>query len=146
MARGPGRPVHVPTAERRLNVEAMVGCGIPQADIAIVFDLDEKTLRKHYRNELDKGSIKANAHVASSLYKKALGPGKEGVTAAIFWLKTRAGWKDTSKLELSGPQGGPIQTETTKADLSGLTQDDRDSLREILERAAGGSQGDAEGD
>lgn len=30
--------------------------------------------------------------------------------AAIFWLKTRAGWKETSVHEVSGRDGGPIET------------------------------------
>ena len=38
---------------------------------------------------------KANTKVAESLYRKALGDGSQSVTAAIFWLKTRAGWKET---------------------------------------------------
>ena len=33
--------------------------------------------------------------MAQSLYKKALGDGTSAVTAAIFWLKTQAGWKET---------------------------------------------------
>ena len=41
------------------------------------------------------GHIKANARVAESLYRKAIGEGRESVTAAIFWLKTRARWKET---------------------------------------------------
>ena len=40
------------------------------------------------------GGIKANARVAESLYRKATGEGREAVTAAIFWLKTRARWKE----------------------------------------------------
>jgi hypothetical protein len=41
--------------------------------------------------------------VAESLYRKALGDGAQADTAAIFWLKTRAGWKETSIQELNGP-------------------------------------------
>jgi len=33
--------------------------------------------------------------VAENLYRKATGEGREAVTAAIFWLKTHAGWKET---------------------------------------------------
>ena len=80
----------------------MAGYGIPEADIACVLDIDPKTLRKHYRSELDKGHIKATAKVAENLYRKATGEGREAVTAAIFWLKTRAGWKETSVHEMNG--------------------------------------------
>jgi hypothetical protein len=33
--------------------------------------------------------------VAENLYRKATGEGREAVTAAIFWLKARAGWRET---------------------------------------------------
>ena len=79
----------------------MAGYGVPEADIACVLDLDPKTLRKHYRSELDKGHIKATTKVAENLYRKAIGEGREAVTAAIFWLKTRAGWKETVVQESS---------------------------------------------
>jgi hypothetical protein len=54
--------------------------------------VDPKTLRKHYREELDLGESKANAQVAGFLFSAA----KNGnVTAQIFWLKTRARWPET---------------------------------------------------
>ena len=80
----------------------MAACGVPEVDIARVVDIDPKTLRKHYRDELDTGQIKATAKVAESLFRKATGEGREAVVAAIFWLKTRAGWKETSVQEHTG--------------------------------------------
>jgi hypothetical protein len=83
----------------------MAGYGIPEPDIARVLGIDPKTLRKHYREELDTGHIKATAKVAENLYRKATGEGREAVVAAIFWLKTRAGWKETSVTELAAAKG-----------------------------------------
>jgi hypothetical protein len=40
--------------------------------------------------------------VAESLYRIATGTGREAVTAAIFWLKARAQWKEVSTHEHSG--------------------------------------------
>ena len=79
----------------------MAGYGITEKDISCVLEIDQKTLRKHYRKELDKGHIKATAKVAENLYRRATGEGREAVTAAIFWLKTRAGWKETLVQETS---------------------------------------------
>jgi hypothetical protein len=90
-----GRRAHQPDTTSRRQVEAMAGYGIREADIACVLDIDPKTLRRHYRKELDKGHIKATTMVAENLYRKATGEGREAVTAAIFWLKTRAGWRET---------------------------------------------------
>jgi hypothetical protein len=104
-----GRPFHEPQPSTRRQVEAMAGFGVPEIDIARVVGIDPKTLRKHYRDELDTGHVKANAKVAENLYRKATGEGREAVTAAIFWLKTRAGWKETAVHEVSGPEGRPLE-------------------------------------
>jgi hypothetical protein len=90
-----GRRAHTPEPAGRRQVEAMAAYGVPEADIARVLGIDPKTLRKHYRDELDTGSIKANSRIAESLYRKAMGDGPQSVTACIFWLKTRARWKET---------------------------------------------------
>lgn len=84
------------------KVEALSGFGIPPADIAIVLGMDVDELTRDYKAELQGGSIKANARVAESLFRKATGEGREAVTASIFWLKTRARWKETSVHEHSG--------------------------------------------
>lgn len=94
------------------KVEALAGFGIPAADIACVLALDEADLKRDYAGELASGGIKANARVAESLFRKATGEGRESVTAAIFWLKTRARWKETSVHELGGLDGKPIEQVT----------------------------------
>jgi len=104
-----GRRAHRPDPGTRRQVEAMAGYGVPEADIARVIGIDPKTLRKHYREELDTGHVKAGARVAENLYRKATGEGREAVTAAIFWLKTRCGWKETTAHEISGRGGSPIE-------------------------------------
>lgn len=95
-----GRRSHQPDPASRRQVEAMAGFGVPEAHIATVIDIDPKTLRKHYRDELDKAHIKATAKVAENLFRKATGDGSQAVTAAIFWMKTRAGWKETAVNEV----------------------------------------------
>jgi hypothetical protein len=98
----------------RRQVEAMAGFGVPEIDIAGVIGIDPKTLRKHYRNELDHGHVKANMRVAENLYRKATGGGREAVIAAIFWLKTRAGWRETNVHEIGGHHGAPIAIENVE--------------------------------
>jgi hypothetical protein len=87
---------------RRTQVEAMAGYGVSAADIALVLGIDLEHLSRTYAYELEAAPIKANVKVAESLYRKALGDGREGVSAAIFWLKTRARWKETSTHEVEG--------------------------------------------
>jgi len=76
------------------KVEALAGYGIADADIARVLRIDLLELRRAYREELETGAIKANSRVAENLYRRATGDGREAVTAAIFWLKARARWRD----------------------------------------------------
>jgi hypothetical protein len=94
-----GRGAHCPDERDRRQVEALAAYGVPETDIARVVGIDPKTLRKHYRAELDTGSIKANAKVAEFLFRKATTEGPQCVTAAIFWMKTRGRWKETTVLE-----------------------------------------------
>lgn len=101
------RAPHKPTAETMAQVEALSGYGVRHDEIALYLDIDPKTLRKHYRAQLDKGTVKANVGVARSLHKQAT---EGNVTAAIFWLKSRAGWREKQEVELTGPGGGPVQT------------------------------------
>lgn len=95
----------MPTAEQRKQVEEMAGFGIPHEDIARVFGIEGPTLRKHYRDELDTGQAKANSRVARNLFTIATGTGREAVTAAIFWLKVRAGWSEYAPSPLPPPLG-----------------------------------------
>src|SRR5574340_125998 len=103
------RPAFTPTDEQRLTVSIMAACGMPHELICerIINPqtgarLAAMTLRKAFRKELDDGAASANAMVAQALFKKATGNTPQAVTAAIFWLKTRAGWKETQVNEHTG--------------------------------------------
>lgn len=91
------RPAYAPTDKDRASVKALAAYGVQQAEIASVMGCTEKTLRKHFREELDTSAISANAKVAESLFKKATGDGPSSVAAAIFWLKSRAGWQESKE-------------------------------------------------
>jgi hypothetical protein len=114
-----GRRAHRPDPFHRRQVEAMAAFGVPEQNIARVVSIDAKTLRKHYRDELDTGQTKATAKVAESLFRKATTDGPQSVTAAIFWLKTRGGWRET-------PQ-------THEVGVYDLSQWSEDELQRVLE-------------
>jgi hypothetical protein len=104
---GKGRPPHLPTADTRIKVYTLSTVGTRHEDIASVLNISHDTLVKYYKEELDKGRIEANASVAETLFKQA----KEGnTTAMIFWLKSRAKWKESTQHEISGnADGTPIE-------------------------------------
>lgn len=95
-----GRPPHEPTEKTRAKVKALSAYGTPQADIARALDIHRETLTKYYRDELDLGVIEANAKVAETLFNQAVRDGN--TTAAIWWTKSRMGWKEKQDLEHSG--------------------------------------------
>ena len=72
-----------------------------------MFDrLDDKTLRKYYRSELDMGKAKANGQIAKTLYSKATAG---DTTALIWWTKTQMRWAETQRHENTGAEGGPVE-------------------------------------
>ena len=115
-----GRPSHVPTDETRNMVESLSGFGIPQDEIARLVGIDPKTLRFHYADQIELGSIKATAKVAQNLFTMACKPScgagcsatiigrrREGPTAAPIFCQSRlcgraSSWTDRA---WSGPIG-----------------------------------------
>jgi hypothetical protein len=75
----------------REKVRYLAGLGGRQDDIAKFIGCAPKTLRKRFRGELDRGVAEANATISGSLFASAKGG---NVTAQIFWLKTRAHWRE----------------------------------------------------
>ena len=85
------RTVFVVTHAMREKVRYFAGLGGRQDDIARMIGCAPKTLRKRFRDKLDLGVAEANATVCGYLFAAA----KAGnVTAQIFWLKTRAHWRE----------------------------------------------------
>ncbi len=75
----------------RERVRYLAGVGVRQDDIAKMVGCSPKTLRKRLRDELDRGVAEANATIAGYLFAAA----KAGnIPAIIFWLKTRAHWRE----------------------------------------------------
>jgi uncharacterized protein (DUF433 family) len=84
---GRGQPPHRPTRHSRRTVVAWAQVGRTQDEIAAKLRIDTKTLREHYRMELDTALPEANAKVGGKLYSEC----KRGNMAAIkWWEQTRA--------------------------------------------------------
>ena len=110
----------------------MAAYGIPEIDIARVVGVDPKTLRKHYRDELDMGETKANAQVAGFLFNSAR---SGNVTAQIFWLKTRARWRETpTELRNSGSIGRKDMHEYTDEELMAIIHSAGGPIPEVHSR------------
>ena len=113
----------------REKVRYLAGLGVAQDDIARIVGCTLKTLRKRLRAELDCGVAEANAMISGSLFAAA----KAGnITAQIFWLKTRARWRE----ERAGDAGSPAADSASNAEILMLPDNCRDpELSEALRDA-----------
>ena len=97
---------HSPTDDTRRLVESSSGLGLPHESIAVLVGIDDKTLRKYYRSELDMGKAKANGQIAKTLYSKAVAG---DTTSLIWWTKSQMRWSETVRNEVTGADGEPLQ-------------------------------------
>jgi hypothetical protein len=82
---------HKPTVKSKNIVKSHVIVGTPQEIVADILGITSKTLRKHYREQLDQGLALANVQIGGKLFSKAM---KGDTTALIFWAKTRMGFRE----------------------------------------------------
>ncbi len=110
-----GRPPYRPTDEERKVVQIAAAIGIPHEEIAKHLNggdgITAKTLRKHFREQLDHGMFRANVRIAANLMDLAQNCQDPNVRlrASVFWAERRMGWVNTTNQRISGPEGGPIQ-------------------------------------
>jgi hypothetical protein len=67
-------------------------------------------LRLAFRDELDKAAIEANAKVAQTCYQMAISG--QHPAATFFWLKTRAGWREIDRREITPPTASRCRCRT----------------------------------
>lgn len=119
-----GRPPHEPTKVMRETVKLHSLVGTPQEMIADLLKIDSRTLRKHYREELDHSAVIATAQVGGALFNKAVGG---DTSAQIFWMKTRAGWREKSDVNVISEDGS--MSPKASLDASKLSTE---ALRELI--------------
>ena len=130
---------HIPTDLLRDKVALAMAMGMNREDIAVLMRISIRVLQKHYAPELKEGGVHKTLAVAENLFNIATNPDHKGaVSAAIFWMKTRAGWRDVAQVEHTGPGGGAIQVEARTINSRLLTAEQRDTLRDILRTAIAG--------
>lgn len=128
-------------------VRSLAGYGLLQSQIAMLVTnpqtgkpIAEKTLREHFREDLDIGMATGDSQVLQSLFFQAVGrPAqydenknlirdemKPVPAATIFSCKARSGIKMSERMEFTGKNGDPLIP-----DMSKLT----DAELEIIDRA-----------
>ena len=122
---------HEPTEATKAEVKALASMGIRHEDIAEYIGIDKKTLYKYYREILTKSKVTASHKVAQALFRQATE--QNSTTAAIFWLKCHAGWKDTHSIDVT-TNGESINKQTL--DVSKLSDEQLRSLDTIISQAS----------
>ena len=118
------------TPEQLGQVESMAGLGLSKPKMASILGISAGTFDRLYRHDAAvrdaaaKGEAVASNNVLGSLYEKCT---VDKDTAAIkFWCMTREGMSTKNRLEVTGPEGGPIQ-------MAELTPSEKKkSLKKIL--------------
>jgi hypothetical protein len=146
-----GRPAHAPDERSRRLVEMLSMLNFRQETIAGVIGCDGKTLRKHYRKELDVSYAELGAQLMSVGVRRALGafggpkpgeekPDPEKVDTSLwkFIMERRFGMvPPVTRLQHGGAVGS--------FDLSSLSDEDLDRLESIHAKLAA-SAGDPGGE
>lgn len=108
-----GRPAFKPTDDQRKLVSQWAAVGLPHEQIArglVKGGISVPTLHKYFSEELETAFIKANAQVGGAMYNKAMAG---DIQALKWWSSCRMGWKDASRVEVTGEDGGAIEQVTT---------------------------------
>lgn len=111
-----------------------------EEEIALALGISYSTLRNRKREfdsfntAIKRGRAKANAFVGGKLMSLI----REGNPAAtIFYMKSRCGWKETDRKEITGKDGEPVKVDkVNQLDLSKLTLEQLDALEGIVNAAS----------
>jgi transposase len=134
-----GRPTLYDPAKHPALAESFCLLGATNQQLADLFEVSissiEEWMREYeaFSRAIKDGREVADARVATSLYRKALG-GSE--VACIFWLKNRqrARWKDKQDHTVEGEvRTGPIDPEKLKQ----ASQADLEMAREVIKKFTG---------
>ena len=107
-----------------------------EEEIALALGISYRTLQNrkkdfaNFATAIKKGKAKANAFVGGKLMSLI----KEGNPAAIiFYMKSRCGWRETVRQEITGAEGDAVKVETKQQyDLSKKSVSQLEALEAIL--------------
>jgi hypothetical protein len=135
---------HQPTEGTRRTVWTMVAFGVPQEAICKSLKITDKTLAKHYPQEIANAKADMLGQVAGSLFQQAVGrpaefddagncivsEQKPYAAAGMFLMKTRAGWSEKPQPPAPAPKGGALGD----LDVDDLTDEELEVLDRVLSR------------
>ena len=99
------RLFYTPSEDDKQRVRKYAASGASEDDIAALLDVPVKRLRKAFKKELKQGEAEGKQVALDKLHDVV----REGsnVSALIFWVKARCGWRDTGA---APDAAGPVQS------------------------------------
>lgn len=130
-----GRPIIELTEKQKIEVKALAQylsqeqiadyLGVSRKTFAAIIERDDEVFT-HYK----KGKATAVANVAKGLVQQAI---EGNMTAAIFYLKTQAGWKETQVVDNTSSDGS---MSPQAVDYSRLSDDELRQYAALESKAA----------
>jgi hypothetical protein len=148
-----GRPQFIPTDEQRNAVKAMCAFGIPHDQICRTIrnpstgrNISRPTMEKVFRNEIDTAQPELHARIGNFIARAILGqrqPNGEIIKServrmrlAMFFAKTRMGWREPIAHEPVGQNKQPINAQSeqpiNKGGALDLINNELDRIRQRL--------------
>lgn len=106
----PGEPTGArvkfrPTEEQRDSVKQLRGCGWSPEQIAVALRIPERTMYRHFGDELKAGEFEIKSKVSRNIAVGALSGDR---TLMIFYAKAQMGWRDSFRVGFEDEKGAPV--------------------------------------
>jgi hypothetical protein len=134
-------------AEKRL-VETLLDPSNRTKTITEICKLAKCSRQKYYKAFINPGFVEYYKQESKRLANKYLGPvmnafAKEAARGSYqhgkVLLEMAGAYKETVRKEVTGPEGGPVETtHTERIDLSGLTDEELEILGRIISKSQSG--------
>ena len=120
-----GQQPYEKTTEAAATVSALATFGVNQEDICTFIGVSLPTLHKYFRQELDESAAKGKAAVTKFLFHAASGKALDDgaayadcLRAAMFYAKTRMGWRETQNLNHKSEDGSMSTKASTDPEVA----------------------------
>lgn len=136
-----GRPPYQANEQTKAQIGLMAAAGLTRHAIYTMLGIDKKTFTKYHEEDYQMGLDRMVSSVAARIYRKAISNDSDALSAGMFLLKMRAGWKEAKHLEVTGKDGAPL-VQPQVLDTRSLSPEAQAALYQALQIAT--AQGEAE--